>query len=208
MNLEDIYFFKNLDKRVLENIKEYSRITKYSKENIIFYEGEDSKYLNLLVKGVVKLYKSGNNNKEIVMKYFYDNELIAELSNFEQIPYPATALAYTDCEILKIDFDKFKKIIYSNEELALKIQASLIKKIKNLEKIISLQLVLDTHQRVAKYIVENKNTFFETKNILIAQLLNITPETLSRVLRNFKDNGYINIKEKSIKTEDLILLYN
>ncbi|AXH14075.1 Crp/Fnr family transcriptional regulator [Malaciobacter mytili] len=208
MNLEDIYFFKNLDEKILENIKEYSTIIKYSKENIIFYEGDDSKYLHLLVKGIVKLYKSGSNNKEIVMKYFYDNELIAELSNFEQIPYPATALAYTDCEILKIDFEKFRKIIYSNEELALKIQASLIKKIKNLERIISSQLVLDTHQRVAKYIVENKDDFFKTKNILIAQLLNITPETLSRVLRNFKDNGYINIKNKSINTEELILLYN
>ncbi len=208
MNLEEIYFFKNLDSEVLENIKEYSSITKYSKDNIIFYEGEESKYLHLLIKGVVKLYKSGSNNKEIVMKYFYDNELIAELSNFEQIPYPATALAYTDCEILKIDFEKFRKIIYSNEDLALKIQASLIKKIKNLERIISSQLVLDTHQRVAKYIVENKDNFFETKNILIAQLLNITPETLSRVLRNFKDNGYVNIKDKSINTEELILLYN
>lgn len=208
MNIEEIYFFSNLDSKVLENIKEYSSITKYSKDNIIFYEGEDSKYLHLLIKGVVKLYKSGSNNKEIVMKYFYDNELIAELSNFEQIPYPATALAYTDCEILKIDFEKFRKIIYSNEGLALKIQASLIKKIKNLERIISSQLVLDTHQRVAKYIVENKESFFKTKNILIAQLLNITPETLSRVLRNFKDNGYINIKDKSINTEELILLYN
>ncbi|RXJ86264.1 Crp/Fnr family transcriptional regulator [Arcobacter sp. CECT 8985] len=208
MNLKELYLFEDLDDKTIKKIEKIAVSTKYSKDNIIFYEGDESKYLHLLVKGVVKLYKSTNNSKEIVMKYFYDNELIAELSNFEKIPYPATALAYNECEILKIDFDSFRKIIYSNENLIMKIQSSLIKKIKNLERIISTQLVLDTHERVAKYIVENQEEFFKTKNVLIAQMLNITPETLSRVLRNYKDKGYIDIKNKKVNQEKLILIYN
>ncbi len=107
-----------------------------------------------------------------------------------------------------MNFEKFRKIIYSNEDLILKIQSSLIKKIKNLERIISSQLVLDTHQRVAKYIVENQEDFFNTKNILIAQMLNITPETLSRVLRNYKDKSLIDMKNKTINQEELITIYS
>ncbi|RXJ99184.1 Crp/Fnr family transcriptional regulator [Arcobacter sp. CECT 8986] len=208
MNLKELYLFEDLDEKILKKIEKISIKTNFSKDNIIFYEGDESKYLHLLVKGIVKLYKSTSTNKEIVMKYFYDNELIAELSNFENIPYPATALAYSECEVLKIDFEKFKKIIYSNETMILKIQSSLIKKIKNLERIISSQLVLDTHERVAKYIVENQEDFFKTKNVLIAQMLNITPETLSRVLRNYKDKGYIDMKKREIDQEKLISIYN
>ncbi|RXJ94422.1 Crp/Fnr family transcriptional regulator [Malaciobacter molluscorum] len=208
MNLNQLYLFEDLDEKTLKKIEKISIKTNFSKDNIIFYEGDESNYLHLLIKGVVKLYKSTSTNKEIVMKYFYDNELIAELSNFENIPYPATAVAYSECEILKIDFEKFKKIIYSNEKMILKIQSSLIKKIKNLERIISSQLVLDTHERVAKYIVENQEDFFKTKNVLIAQILNITPETLSRVLRNYKDKGYINMKKREINQEELILIYS
>ncbi|AXX91429.1 Crp/Fnr family transcriptional regulator [Malaciobacter molluscorum LMG 25693] len=208
MNLNQLYLFEDLDEKTLKKIEKISIKTNFSKDNIIFYEGDESNYLHLLIKGVVKLYKSTSTNKEIVMKYFYDNELIAELSNFENIPYPATAVAYSECEILKIDFEKFKKIIYSNEKMILKIQSSLIKKIKNLERIISSQLVLDTHERVAKYIVENQEDFFKTKNVLIAQMLNITPETLSRVLRNYKDKGYIDMKKREINQEELILIYN
>lgn len=208
MNLKELYLFKDLDEKTIKQIENISVKSNYVKDNIIFYEGDESKYLHLLIKGVVKLYKSTSNSKEIVMKYFYDNELIAELSNFEKIPYPASAVAYSECEVLKIDFEKFRKIIYSNEDLILKIQSSLIKKIKNLERIISSQLVLDTHQRVAKYIVENEEDFFNTKNILIAQMLNITPETLSRVLRNYKDKSLIDMKNKTINQEELITIYS
>ena len=35
------------------------------------------------------------------MKYFHSNELIAEVANFEGIPYPATAQAFTDLEVLR-----------------------------------------------------------------------------------------------------------
>ena len=35
------------------------------------------------------------------MKYFHPNEFIAEVANFENIPYPATAQAFTDTEVLK-----------------------------------------------------------------------------------------------------------
>ena len=62
----------------------------------------------------------------------------------------------------------------------MRIQSSLITKIKNLQNIIFMNLILDTKQKVAKYIVDNKQDFFTTKNVLIAQTLNMTPETLSR----------------------------
>jgi CRP/FNR family transcriptional regulator len=153
------------------------------------------------VSGIIKLYKVSTNDKEIILKYFHAGELIAEVANFEQMAYPATAKAFTDIEILKIDFKKLKKIIYSNSELTLKIQASLIKKIKNLEKVISTHLVLDAKERIAQYIYDNPDEFFKTKNIVIAEILNITPETLSRILRVFKNKNLIDMKNKTIDKE-------
>ena len=55
----------------------------------------------------------------------------------------------------------------------------------------------------AKYIYDNEEDFFKTKNILIAEILNITPETLSRILRVFKDEELINTKEKRINKDGL-----
>ncbi|MFA6761263.1 MAG: Crp/Fnr family transcriptional regulator, partial [Sulfuricurvum sp.] len=110
---------------------------------------------------------------------------------------------YSDIEVLKIDFDKLKDIIITNPNLAFNIQTSLIKKIKNLENIISTNLVLDSKERVAKYIYSRSDDFFDTKNIEIAEILGVSPETLSRVLKFFKDNKIIDTKKRIIDKEAL-----
>ena len=204
LKLKNIDMFKDLDEDTLNKIGKFTTEHTISKDNIVFYEGDASKYLYLLVHGIIKLYKTSSNHKEIVLKYFHENELIGEVANFEQIPYPATAKAYTDVEILKIDFSSLKEIIYSNPELAFIIQTSLIKKIKNLEVIISTNLVLDSKERVAKYIYNHTDNFFTTKNIIIAEILSVSPETLSRILKFFKDHDIIDVKSKRIDKEALV----
>jgi CRP/FNR family transcriptional regulator len=160
-----------------------------------------------LVLGIVKLFKTSSSNKKIVLKYFHPGELIGEVANFEQMPYPATAQSFTSVKFLKIDFEKLQNIINLNPTLSLKIQASLIKKIKNLERVISSDLVLDAKQRVAKYIYDNPVDFFIQKNTEIAEILNITPETLSRILKAFKQNNIIDIKAKTFDKEQLITYF-
>lgn len=208
IKLRDIYLFKDLSDETLDQIEKFTTIMELSKDNILFYEGDDSKYLFLLTKGIVKLYKTSSNDKEIVMKYFHSNEFIAEVANFENIPYPATAQAFTDTEVLKIDFESLKDIIYSDAKLSFLIQTSLIRKIRNLENLVFLHIVLDSKERIAKYLYEHTEDFFNTKNIIIAEILNISPETLSRMLRVFKNDGLINNKNKTVDKEKLRMLFS
>lgn len=205
--LKDVYLFKDVCDETLEKIAEFTTHIKLSKDNILFYEGEESKYLFLLTKGIVKLYKTSSNDKEIILKYFHTNEFIAEVANFENIPYPATAQSFTDTEVLRIDFGSLKDTIYSDPELSFVIQTSLIKKIRNLENLVSLHVVLDSKERIAKYLCDHTEDFFNTKNIIIAEILNISPETLSRMLRVFKDDGLIDNKNKTVDSERLKALF-
>jgi len=201
--LQNISLFANLDDDTLNKIYDITTSVKFDKNSIIFYEGDSSKYLYCLLTGIVKLYKVSSTNKEIILKYFYSNELIAEVANFDSIPYPATSVAYTDVELIKIDFIKFKDLVYNNPELSFQIQSSLIKKIKNLEQVISTHLVLDAKDRIAKFIYENSEEFFNIKNIEIAKILNVTPETLSRILRTFKNENIIDMKAKTVDKNKL-----
>ena len=201
--LKEIDLFCNLDETTIDKIYNITSSVKFAKDSIIFYEGDSSKYLYCLVSGIVKLYKMTSSDKEIILKYFHSHELIAEVANFENIPYPATSIAFTDIELIQIDFTKFKELVYTNPELSFQIQTSLIKKIKNLEQIISTHLVLDAKDRVSKFIYDNPEQFFNIKNIEIAKILNLTPETLSRILRTFKNENLIDMKKKTINKEGL-----
>ena len=159
--------------------------------------------MHFLYQGIIKLYKTSTSNKELIIKYFTSNELIAEVANYESIPYPASAEVFTSAKIIKINFKKLEKIIFTDVKISYQMQKSLIRKIRNLENVISSYLILDSKERVAKYIYENSEDFFHTKHTLIAQILNMSPETLSRILRVFKDEKIINIKNKTINKNAL-----
>ncbi|RXJ57606.1 Crp/Fnr family transcriptional regulator [Candidatus Marinarcus aquaticus] len=201
--LKEFFLFEDLCDETLSEIEKFTRKVSYPKESIVFYEGDDSKELFLLQSGIIKLYKVTSNDKEIILKYFHSNELIAEVANFENMPYPATAQAFTDVEVIKIDFASLKDVIYDNPSLAFKIQGSLIKKIKNLENLVSLHVVLDSQERLAKYIHDRTEEFFSTKNVSTAEILNISPETLSRILRTFKDEGIVDMGKQTVNKERL-----
>lgn len=203
VKLKDVFLFKDVCDDTLSKIEDITSVIKLSKDNVLFYEGDESKDLYLLTRGIIKLYKTSSNDKEIILKYFHSNEFIAEVANFEEIPYPATAQSFSDTELLKIDFEKLKEIIFSDPKLAFVIQTSLIKKIRNLEKLVSLHVVLDSKERIAKYLCDHTEDFFNTKNVIIAEILNISPETLSRMLRVFKDEGLIDNKAQTVDKEKL-----
>lgn len=207
VKLKEIYLFQDLCEETLEKIESFTSSIKLFKNNILFYEGDRTENLFFLRQGIIKLYKTSSNDKEIILKYFHSNEFIAEVANFEEIPYPATAQAFTECEVLKINFEKLKEIIFKDSKLSYIIQASIIKKIRNLENLISMHVVLDSKERLAKYLCEHTQSFFNTKNIIVAEILNMSPETLSRMLKFFRDEKLIDIKNKTVDKDKLGLFY-
>lgn len=191
--IEKLDMFKNLDKKELERLNEISIIKKYKKGEFLFMEGDEPKWLLFLLSGSVRLYKSSAKGKEIFLHQLVPLNFIAELANFENIPYPATAIFSLSGEVLKIDYAKFCVEFLTNPKISMQIIKSLSQKLKITSEILHQELVLNSEARVAKFIVENEDLFNELKHTKIASILNITPETFSRILNKFKTSNLIEL---------------
>ncbi|MFT5661357.1 MAG: CRP-like cAMP-binding protein [Sulfurimonas sp.] len=203
--LKKVLLFENLSDDTLKSIQKDCVIVSLKKDNIVFYEGDESRYLYLVLEGKIKLYKTLANDNELVLKYFKEDEMIAEVAVFDGFDYPATAEANSDVKLLKIDCHNLKELFLNNPDILMQINTSLIKKIKNLESVLSRYLILDAKSRVVEYILENSDEFFTLKQHEIASFLNISPETLSRMIKPFKADGIIDMKNKKINTKRLAL---
>jgi CRP/FNR family transcriptional regulator, dissimilatory nitrate respiration regulator len=205
--LKSIDIFKNIDEKELQTIASITSIKNFYKENIIFYEGDKVKYFYALLEGSVKIYKTGFKNNEIVLHYFNQPTLIAEMAALENIPFPATAISLDDAtKIALIDKKKFQNLLCSDATLSCHIMGSLTKKIKNLEQTINRNLIFDAITKVCSLIKENPCFLQEHKNLEIASILNMAPETLSRVLSKLKKVGVLN-KENLLIDEEKLTLY-
>lgn len=184
-------FFKGLNQDELDELLSISSRKKLSKGEVLFYEGDEPKYLYMLLDGVAKAYKTDFKSREIFLHQLLPVTFIAELANFEDIPYPATCEFITSGEVLMIDYKKFKSSIMTKPHMSLAIFKSLSKKLRVMAEVLHQEIVLTSDAKIAKFIVENHETFGLLKNVKIALILNITPETLSRTLAKMKKDELV-----------------
>jgi len=197
-NFRGIYFFENLTEKQIERLGQISVSKKYKKGNILFFQGDKAVGLHILTEGALKVYKTDLRGNEVVMNYFYPVNLIAELASLDHITYPATALFETDGSVITVDYKIFEEEFLKNPDISFSIIKSLTKKLRYLDSVISHNLTMDSSGRVAKFIYENEPLFLQLKQNKIASILNITPETMSRVIRKLKGCNIIEIKGRKI----------
>ena len=206
--LEDFYFFSFLEKEELIRLKEISVKKHFNKDEILFYKGDEAKYLHLLIKGIAKLYTYDRKDNEVVIHSLMAPSLIAEIVNYEESKFPANCSFETKAEVLLIDYEKFKKEFLLKPEIAIFFIKSLTKKIKALESFINYNISSNSLEKIAKFLFDNEAILINLKQVKIAQILNITPETFSRKLAKLKNEKIIQNEKGYIKILDYDRLKN
>ncbi|WP_169785213.1 Crp/Fnr family transcriptional regulator [Campylobacter curvus] len=195
--LRQIPFFKCLDEDEMKQLEDITIAKKYKKGEFLFMEGEEPKWLIFLLSGSVKLYKTAANGKEIFLHQLAPMNFVAEVVNFENIVYPASAVFMISGEVLKINYEKFATGFLSNPKICMNLIKSMSEKLRITSNLLHQELVLNSEAKVAKFILMHEDLFNSLKHTKIASILNITPETFSRILNKFKTANLIKLDEKN-----------
>ncbi|WP_228286310.1 Crp/Fnr family transcriptional regulator [Arcobacter vandammei] len=198
----DYIYFSFLETKDLERLKDISFKKSYKKGEILFYKGDESKYLHLLIKGIAKLYTHDFKDNEVIIHNLVGPALIAEIMNYEEMNFLANCSFETDAEVILIDYKKFKEEFLQKPEIAMFFIKSLTKKIKFLENFINYNITLNSMEKIAKFLLENEDLLPTLKQVKISQILNITPETFSRQLAKLKKDEIIQNEKGFIKILD------
>jgi len=197
--LKNCTYFQNLHDTNLNNLISLSSLHHYEKDSIIFFQGDPSKNMHILLEGSVRIYKSKPSGGEVQLMRVNAVDTVAELACFEKIPFPASCITTSTAKILKIPFETFEKEFLCDPEISFGIIKSLSLKLRSLSSLIERELTLSSEQKIAKFIVENTEKLADIKQVEIASELNITPETLSRMLKKLQ-------KQKLIESTSPLLI--
>jgi len=204
MYLKEIALFNSLSDENIKKIENISTIVTVNQGDILFYEGDEPKYLHIILEGIIKLYKTNAKGHQILLYQFTPISLVGELANFDDFPFPATAEAVITSKVLKIDYKRLSNKILTNPNFSMEIIKSISKKTKILENVIHQEMILTAEAKIAKLLVEHSELFSQLKNSQIAALINTTPETLSRTITKFKKSNFICLdKNHHIKLSDI-----
>jgi len=195
-SIREIQLFSQLSDENLKELEKISVLKSFYGDEILFYEGDEPEYLYILTEGLVRLYKTDNKNNEVYLHQFVPVSMVAEATCFESMPYPATARFITKGQVLKIHYEKFKNEFLKDPDICIAMITSLTNKVKILSNVIHKEMILSSEAKVACFISKHHELFITLKNNQIASIINVSPETLSRMLTKLQREKIITIDKK------------
>ena len=207
-SIKSLDFFENLSDNQIDILSNFSFISKYEKDSILFYETDLKTNLLFLVSGLIKIYKYDKFDNEIFLYHIYSNSLISELSNLNtnEIFCFSNASFIEDSVVLSIDFLKLQEHFLNKNLLVKELMNSLLKKTNQLQSLVNRELVFDATAKVAYMLVSDLNMFNKLKRQDVSFMLHIQPETLSRVLKKLSRDNIIEIENQQVIIKDEIAL--
>lgn len=198
--ISSLDFFSSLQDDELKLLTSISSVKNYTKDYVLTYEKEKSPSLLFLLKGLVKAYKIDKNNNEIFLHYIYAPSLISDISTVEDdfLTSFANISTLEDSEILVIEYKKFKDNFLKKGLLCNTFTNEIILKSQQLQSLINREFIFSSVAKVAMMLHDNLEIFNKLKKSEISLMLNIQPETLSRVLSRLKRDNIIDSKNAKI----------
>ena len=212
--LEKIGIFSGLSPGDAEAIAPFFRRERRRKKEVIFSEGDPSRWFYAVLEGKVKITKLSQEGKEMIIEMIGPGEVFGGIAAIRGLPYPANALAMEDCLLLKISREDLLGILGRFPALNLSIFQELGVRLERshetmkqiaLDNVMSrvASLLLTLAGRSGKKTPEGTTIGLKLTRQEIAEMVGTTVETSIRTMSRLKKTGVITEKEGGILIRDM-----
>lgn len=188
------------------------------KGKLLFQRGTPCEGMYLVVFGVVKLAVSGVQGVEKIVELVRAGESFGEAVMFLNRPFPIMAQTLEDSLPLYVEAAAIDNLLAQDPKFARRLLAGLSVRLHALVRDVESYSTQNAAQRVIGYLLQSVSTehgesegdiathattvSLPVNKNLIASRLNLTPETLSRVLHHFVADGLIEVNGREIVIHD------
>ena len=195
----NVFLFENLTNKERQKLASQCSLKRVPKNTVIFEQKDEANAFYIVVYGKVSVFRLNSEGVEQIIHIQMDGEIIAEAALFDSVQYPASSKTLSDSLLIKIPKKAFIDLIIENPQTALKMMAAYSKRLREFVQKVEYLSTDDIKNRLLKFLNKNKSKNNEGEitvklNITkkeLAHLLGTIPETLSRNIRQLKNNGII-----------------
>ncbi len=207
--------FHDLSPAYIERLLSEIKLVSLSRGEVLFNRGERASGFYILAAGQIKLGFSSAQGTEKIIDIVTPGKSFGEAIAFLDRPAPVTAQALQASTLILVPRKTLLSILHEDPGVACSMLASLSVRMHHLVNSIESISLLSGTQRLIGYLLQLNSltpgastvTLTSTK-ANIASLLNISPETLSRIMQKLTEAGLIAVYGKDIDILDMDALRN
>lgn len=213
-NMMQLFFkqvplFQDLNIQEMERVEEIIISRNVSKKSVIFSEGAKKEAVYFIHEGLVKTYKTDENGHEQIVSFLKTGDMFPHTGFFDQHPYPATAEAIIDTQLLAIPVQLFEQLMMNNPSIAIKMMRVMGGKIRELQEKLQVLTGQDVKQRALSFLLMMADQHGEVKDDKItinlpmthqefANSVGTTRETINRLLNQLEKEGILEVERNRI----------
>ena len=203
--LKTVPLFAELADEDLALLAETKVNRQFPRNATIINDGDTTNAIYLILKGRVKVCKTNEEGREVVLSILDEGEHFGEMSLLDDKPRSASIVTKEPCEFMVIRKEDFQRVLIANPQLALRVMQGFCERLRAADRNIESLALLDVYGRIARVLLDMAET--EGDNLVIkenlthkdiAQMVGSSREMVSRIFKDLEKGGYISKSRSGI----------
>jgi CRP-like cAMP-binding protein len=199
--------FKHLTPEETEKVESERIVNSYKRGTLIYKEGNRATGIYCIHNGVIKIYKTGFDGKEQIIRFAKPSDLIAFRSVLSSEPACTSAKVLEDTTVSFISSDTILYLVRNNGNFALDLLQLTCRELEEANSYLTDVAQKTVRERLAEVLLQLKANFGTDKigylqiSLTREELANIVgtaTESIIRLLSEFKDDRLIELNGRKI----------
>jgi len=205
------FLFRHLSDTEIRNIS-FSKITEtFKRGSIVYHEGQRMKGFYCLQSGIIKIYKTGFDGKEQIVRFAQSGDIIGYRSVISNEPACTTTEVLKEAVLCLVPTELLFELIKTNGNFALELMKLTCKELGEANSYLTDIAQKTVKERLAEVLMHLYNEFgFDQEGSLaialtreeLSNVVGTATESIIRLLSEFKNEGFIELKGRKIKILD------
>ena len=201
------YLFSGLDQEEFDALMLHVTLVSLEKGEVLFHRGDAASYFYFVDAGQLELSMIAATGQKKVLEVVGPDRTFAEAVAFmREHKYPVTCEALTDSVLCQIPNPEYIQLVSSNPDACMRLLSDIRRHLHARVREIERRLVSYLLDHVIESTDDEATIRLDLPRHVIASRLSITPETLSRLLRNLVDEGILTAEDRVIFVHSLARL--
>lgn len=191
--------------------------THYHPQDLIYMQEDEAKALYLITKGRVRVYDIAKNGKEITFDVLDRGRIFGESSFIQNACRPTTVSAVNDVELISCQLEDLYPYLKESPDLTISLLQLMNETCNHITKRLKWAQTYNRYEKVAAFLLDLTSSDNIDKDIIdgvlpythqeIADSIGLARVTVTKILNEFAEGGYIAMKYGKIKIVDKNGLY-
>lgn len=177
---------------------------RYAKGDVLFEEGEEAKGVYGVTSGSIRLFKTGSDGREQILRIAQRGDLLGCRSIYAGEPFSASAVAREATQVCYFDKQTFMRLLQTNSGVGPTLAREISKELGRAREELLERRGMDASARLASCLLRlarPDGKIIATRHE-ISDMIGTAPETVSRQLKRMQASGAVKSKGRVLQVAD------